>query len=51
MAQKNATPTAEQQETICRAGLNPAYWTVIKDLRYSMIICNKQTKEVKLIGK
>lgn len=51
MAQKNATPTVEQQETICRAGLNPAYWTVIKDLRYSMIIRNRETNEVRMIGK
>ena len=51
MAQKNATPTEEQQQTIIRAGLNPAYWTVIKDLRYSMIICHRQTKEVRMIGK
>ena len=51
MAQKNATPSAEQQQNIVRAGLNPAYWTVIKDLRYSMIICNLETKEVRMIGK
>lgn len=51
MAQKNATPTEEQQVTICKAGLNPSYWTVIKDLRYSMIICNLETKEVRMIGK
>lgn len=51
MTQKNATPSADQAETIARAGLNPAYWTVIKDLLYSMIICNRQTKEVRMIGK
>ena len=51
MAQKNATPSTEQQENICRAGLNPAEWTVIKDLLYSMIIRNRITNEVKLIGK
>ena len=51
MAQKNATPDAEQAQNICKAGLNPAYWTVIKDLKYSMIICNRETKEVRMIGK
>ena len=51
MPQKNATPTAEQQVTIAKAGLNPAGWTVIKDLNYRMIIRNKQTNEVKWIGK
>ena len=51
MAQKNATPSAEQQVTIARAGLKPVEWAVIKDLKYSMIIRNKVTNEVKLIGK
>lgn len=51
MAQKNATPTAEQSEHIAKAGLRPEYWTVIKDLKYRMIICNRQTKEVRMIGK
>ena len=51
MTQKNATPTEEQQHFIVCAGLNPAYWTVIKDLRYSMIICHRITKEVRMIGK
>lgn len=51
MAQKNATPTKEQSMTILRAGLKPTEWTVIKDLLYSMIICNRITKEVRLIGK
>lgn len=51
MAQKNATPTKEQADTICRAGLNPAHWSVVKDFLYSMIVCNRQTKEVRFIGK
>ena len=51
MAQKNATPDKDQAQTIVRAGLNPMYWTVVKDLRYSMIICNRETKEVRMIGK
>ena len=51
MAQKNATPSKEQQVTIAKAGLNPAYWTVIKETLYSMIIRHCETKEVKLIGK
>lgn len=51
MAQKNATPTAEQQMTIIHAGLKPAEWVVIKDLKYSMIIRSRVTNEVRLIGK
>ena len=51
MAQKNATPTAEQMINIAKAGLNPHYWVVVKDLKYSMILRNRETNEVKLIGK
>jgi hypothetical protein len=51
MAQKNATPTEEQQMTIIRAGLKPYEWVVIKDLKYSMIIRNRVTNEVRMIGK
>lgn len=51
MSKKNVVLSEEQQQNIVRAGLNPAYWTVIKDLRYSMIICNRETKEVRMIGK
>ena len=51
MAQKNASPTAEQQVTIAKAGLNPHYWVVVKDLHYSMIIRNRETQEVRIIGK
>ena len=51
MAQNNATPTEEQQQTIIRAGLNPANWTVIRDRMYSMVIINRDTKEVKNISK
>ena len=51
MSKKNVVLSEEQQQTIVRAGLNPSYWTVIKDLRYSMIICNRETKEVRMIGK
>lgn len=51
MAQKNATPTEEQQITIAKAGLNPVYWTVVKEMRYTMILCNRETKEIIKIGK
>ena len=51
MTQKNSTPTWEQIQTIIRAGLNPAKWSVIRDRKYSMVIINRDTKEVKNIGK
>jgi hypothetical protein len=51
MAQKNATPTKEQAETICKAGLKPDCWLVVKELLYIMYIRNRQTEEVRKIGK
>lgn len=51
MAQKNATPSKEQQMDICHAGLNPADWVVVKDLLYSMIIRHRYTNEYRMIGK
>lgn len=51
MAQKNATPSKEQQMTICNAGLKPYDWVVVKDLMYSMIIRNRHTNEYKMIYK
>lgn len=50
-AQKNATPTKEQQRVLEKAGLIPHLWTVIKDLQYSMIIRNRVTGEFKHINK
>lgn len=51
MTQKNATPTKEQQVSIAKAGLRPANWTVVKDNKYSMVIRNRDTNEVRFIGK
>ena len=51
MAQKNATPTKEQQSAIRAAGLSPESWTVIRDLPSQLIICHRVTKDVHLIGK
>ena len=50
-AQKNATPTKEQQRTLEKAGLISHLWTVIKDLQYSMIVRNRVTGEYKHINK
>lgn len=49
--QKNATPTEDQCQILIRAGLNPAEWSVIRELRYRMVICHRNTKEVRMIGK
>ena len=51
MAQKNATPSRIQQASIKAAGLNPAWWTVLKDLPVSLIIKHRLTGEVKIINK
>ena len=51
MAQKNATPSREQQEHLKRAGLKPFAWAVVKDLNTQMIIRNRLTGEFKVIDK
>lgn len=50
-AQKNATPTKEQQRVLEKEGLMPHLWTIIKDLRYSMIVRHRVTGEFKYINK
>lgn len=51
MAQKNATPTKEQQKSIKAAGLNVLTWVVQKELGNSLIVRHRITGEVKLISK
>lgn len=51
MAQKNATPSKEQQEIIKRNGLQPCVWTVMQDLNHAMIVKHRITGEVKVIDK
>ena len=51
MAQKNASPTAEQSQVLINNGLRPEEWTVVKDLQYSMIIRNRITGEYRMVGK
>ena len=51
MAQKNATPSKEQQVTLKAHGLNVLAWTVAKDLPGSLIVRNRLTGEFKLIEK
>ena len=50
-AQKNATPTKEQQRVLEKAGLIPHLWIVIKDLQYIMIVRHRVTGEFKHINK
>ena len=51
MAQKNATPTRAQQESIKKSGLKPLMWTVLKELPSSLIIMHRIENTVKLINK
>lgn len=51
MAQKNATPSKEQQAVMKRNDLQPACWTVLQDLHNSMIVRHRITGEVKVIDK
>ena len=51
MAQKNATPTKEQQTLLKSAGLSALNWTVVKDFPNSMIVKCRITGEFKLVEK
>ena len=51
MAQKNASPSKAQAETIQRNGLNKLTWVVIKELDHKLIVKHRITGEVKVIGK
>lgn len=49
--QKKASPNKQQAEFIRRAGLDPIYFTVVKELNHSMIICDRRDKNVQMIDK
>lgn len=51
MAQKNATPTREQQVAIKRAGFDPSEWTVKKELPSQLIIIRRGDKAMQMIDK
>ena len=51
MAQKNATPTKEQQAVLKNRGLNPLFWVVVRDLQDSMIVRNRVSGEFKVVTK
>lgn len=51
MAQKNASPTKRQADTLKRHGLNPLLWTVLKELNHKLIVLQRLTGEVKTIDK
>ena len=51
MAQKNASPTKEQEKVLKNNGLNVHFWVVVKDLDRSMIVKHRVTGDFKLISK
>ena len=51
MAQKNATPTRQQQEIMRKNGLNSILFVVVKDLPNSMIIKHRITGEFRVLDK
>lgn len=51
MAQKNATPTRQQQEVMRKNGLNSILFVVVKDLQHSMIVKHRITGEIKVLDR
>ena len=51
MAQKNATPTRQQQEVMRKNGLNSILFVVVKDLPHIMIIKHRITGEIKVLDR
>ena len=51
MAQKNATPSKEQQQIMAKHKL-PAYlWTVMKEFNHALMVRHRVTGEVRVIDK
>lgn len=51
MAQKNATPTRQQQEVMRKNGLNSILFVVVKDLPHSMIVKHRIIGEIKVLDR
>lgn len=51
MPKKNTFPSKPQAAIIKANGLNPLFWTVVKELPSSIIIRNRGTGEFKVIEK
>ena len=51
MAQKNAAPNHRQAQIIRNHGLDPKYYTVMRELNFSLFIQNRRDKSIKIIDK
>lgn len=49
--QKRATPTKEQRAAIRASGRNPDNWTVVKELRQSLIVRHRTEQIVAVVRK
>ena len=51
MAQKNAAPDKRQAQIIKSRGLDPRYYTVMRELNYSMFLKDRRSGTVRIIDK
>lgn len=51
MAQKNAAPDKRQAQIIKNHGLDPRYYTVVRELNFSLFIQDRRDKTIKIIDK
>ena len=51
MAQKNAAPNHRQAQIIRYRGLDPKYYTVVRELNFSLFIQDRRDKTIKIIDK
>lgn len=51
MAQKNAAPDKRQAALIWAHGLDPRYYTVMRELNYSVFLKDRRDGSVKIIDK
>lgn len=51
MAQKNTAPNKLQADLLRRRGLDPKYYTVMRELNYTLFIKDRRDGTVKIIDK
>lgn len=51
MVQKNAAPNKQQAALIRARGLDPRYYTVMRELNYSIFLKDRRDGTVKIIDK
>ena len=51
MAQKNASPARRQARILEKRGLSRLTWSVIRELKYTLVVRHRITGEVRYINK